>query len=240
MKKIIVALGLTVAFQPAPAIAMDSVKDIATNKWTHVAGALGATAVAYMKPNFTTLALAASAVGFTVQKHGGDLLADYKGTRTDKNQGKTLGKDDHLYNKKMNDFVDNVTNYSLAFAADLMVPRVGGKVEKEYILPMHLLTGTFNAYRATKTLCEEGTTWYKNLDETEVAKTSLYVLLGAATGGLGYIINKDSQVQLATLRFVTRGFQDQFCTWISNDKNHKVNQAIADLAAFLTGAYYRV
>jgi hypothetical protein len=236
MKKILLALGFAVAAQPAPAVAMEQVKAVVNNPWTHAAIAVGATTAAYMKPTYTNLCLAASAVGYTIQQHGGDLLAQFKNTRT----GANLNKSDHLYNKKMDDFIDNATNFGLAFTADVMVPRdAKGKPEQQYVLPMHLLAGTFNAYRATKTIYENGQNWLANLDAKKAARTSLYLVLGVATGGLGYTINKDNQTQLALLRFFARGFQDQFCTWLSNDEDHKINQAIADLAAFGTGAYFR-
>ena len=216
MKRIILALGFAVAAQPAPAVAMEQVKAVASNKWV-IAG---------------TCAL----VGYGVQKYAGNYLKNNVFVERACDDSMSVAEiiTNTKYNVNIGDLPDDTTANGLNFAADI------ADLKGTSALGAYALTNSFNFYRSVDTVVSGAQNWFKNLTPKAAALTGVYTVAGIATAIAPQMIAKDNVWAQASLRFISRSYlRSKFLQWVSNDEGHKFNKNLADVFDMGLTAYYK-
>lgn len=227
MKKIILALGCAVALQPAPATAMDAVRDVATNKWT--------------------IALACGLLGYSFQKYVGDWLKNNvfiekplpefneRDAVTVAQANRRIAEAAKIgkRNKDDGDLPDDTTTNALKCAAIL------SDLKGSSALGFFALTNSFNLYRSGETVYNGAAQWFNDLTPREAAISSMYVAAAIGTVLVSQKEFKDNVYAQAVIDFISRNYlRGKFMQWFTDENNHKFNKNLADVVDTSLRAYY--
>lgn len=244
MKKIILALGLAVTLQPAPAVAMDSVTDVATNKWV-IFGACGLLGYGFqkyvgdwLKSNVFTekpLPLFNENDAIVVAAAHSRAAGEKAVTLTEANrriaEAAKIGK----RNKDDGELPDDTTSNLLNFASDLTnLNGVSG-------LGLHALVNAFNFYRSVDTVTSGFAQWLETLDGQKALMTSIYAVAAAAAVIIPQKFAKGDVAAQAASRFISRSYlRSKLLQWLSDEeKDHKFNKNLSDIVDMILSAYYK-